>query len=175
MSSSTEDINMIRRRRDEDIVPRGYWNLFGPSPLTILDEMDRLFDDFRSGFENYMITPRTAGAEALRAPAVDLIDEGDSYRIQAEVPGIGKDNVNIEVTEKDVEISAEIREEKKEEDKESGYIRRERRYSRFYRRVPLPSSVKADEVEAELKDGILSISLPKQSPPETKTKKVKVK
>jgi len=166
---------LIRRRRDDDIVPRGYWNLFGPSPLTILDEMDRLFDDFSSGFENYRITPRTMGTEMLIAPAVDLIDEGENYRIHAEIPGIKKDDVNIEVTEKDVEISAEIKEEKQEEDKESGYIRRERRYSRFYRRVPLPSSVKADEVEAELKDGILSISLPKQSPPEIKTKKVKVK
>lgn len=166
---------MIRRRRDDEITPRDYWTPYSVSPLSMLDEMDRLFDDLRSGFENYMITPRQLSSDAMRTPAVDLIDDGKSYKLNAELPGIKKEDINIEVSENDVEISAETKEEKKEEDEKSGYIKRERRYSKFYRRVPLPEKVDSEKVEAEMKDGILTVRLPKVAPPEKKARKIGVK
>lgn len=164
---------MIRRRRNDELAPVDYW--WPPYTLGLLDEMDRLFDDFRSGFENSLMTPKQMSAEMLRAPAVDLIDEGKEYSLKAEMPGISKEDVSIEVGERDVQISAETKEETTQERKEGGYIRRERRYSKFYRRVPLPEAVQADKTSADLKDGILTVRLPKVSVPERKSKKVEVK
>jgi len=166
---------MIRRRRKEDLVPYDYWNRFFWSPWSMLDEMDRLFDDFRSGFENFLVLPRNIEARALRSPVVDLVDEGKEYRLMAEIPGIKKEDLNIEVTEKEIEITAETKVESKEEDESSGYLRRERRYSKFYRRIPVPASVNTDEISAELKDGVLTVRLPKRETPEEKAKKIKVK
>jgi len=166
---------MIRRRRSEGIVPRDYWDYFAMTPFSVRDEMDRLFDDFKSGFESFLISPKAAGIHVIRTPVVDLLDEGKEYKIHAEMPGINKEDLNIEVSEGEVEISAETKAEKKEEDKEAGYIRRERRYSKYYRRIPLPEAVKVENAEAELKDGILTITLPKILTPETKGKKIQVK
>lgn len=166
---------MIRRRRNEELVPRGYWGPFSSSPWGMLEEMDRLFDDLRAGFQNYMVPPRIDTAMSIRAPAVDLIDEGSEYKLLAEIPGVKKEDIKIELSEKDIEISAEVKLEEKEEDKEKGYIRRERRYSKFSRRIPLPDAIQTDKSEAELKDGVLTITLPKTTPSEKKVKKVQVK
>jgi len=164
---------MIRRRRDGELAPADYW--WTPYSLGLVDEMDRLFDDFRAGFENTLLSPRGFSAEALRAPAVDLIDEGGEYRLHAEMPGIRKEDLSIEVGEREIQISAETREERAEGGKEGGYIRRERRYSKFYRSVPLPEAVRSDGTSAELKDGILTVRLPKMAPPQKRPKKVEVK
>lgn len=170
-----EENDMIRRRREDELAPRDYWAPYDWSPLSMLDEMDKMFDDLRSGFENYLIVPGSFNAQAIKSPAVDLIDDGSAFRLNAEMPGIKKENVNLEVTENELEISAEMKEEKKEEDEKSGFIRHERRYSKFYRKVPMPQPIDSEKVEAELKDGVLTVKLPKISQPERKTKKVGVR
>jgi len=164
---------MIRRRKDNELVPADYWWM--PYSLGLSDEMDRLFDDFRTGFENTILAPRNLTAGSMRMPAVDLVDEGGKYRLHAEMPGVKKEDVSIEVGEREVQISAETKEESREEKKEGGYIRRERRYSKFYRSVPLPEAVQSDKTSAELKDGVLIVTLPKVSAPEKKSKKIEVK
>jgi len=167
---------MIRRRdRKQGMVPRDYLGSTWASPLTMLSDMDRVFDDFRSEWENLVFAPRSLATEMVRQPLVDLADNGKEYLVKAEIPGIKKEDLKIEVTQDNLEISGETDVEEKEEDKESGYIRRERRYSRFYRTLPLPENVLTDKVEAELKDGVLTVKLPKAAPPEKKTKKVPVK
>ena len=164
---------MIRRRRDNELAPADYW--WPPYSLGLVDDMDRLFDDFRAGFEHTLLTPRGTASEALRVPAVDLIDEGDSYKLHVEMPGIKKEDVGIEVGENDVRISAETNEDKTEEDVNGGYIRRERRYSKVYRSVPLPEAVRSEKVSAELKDGVLTLILPKLAEPQKRSRKVEVK
>jgi HSP20 family protein len=165
---------MIRRRRDDELVPEDYfWTPYGPNPLGILNEMDRLMEEFRSGFENAPSMPRPFGAQALRTPAVDLLDEGGDFRLMIEMPGIRREDVNIEVGEKDVQISAETKQE--EGGEEGGYIRRERRYSKIYRRIPLPEEVHTDGTSAEMKDGLLTIRLPKLSPQEKRPRKIEIK
>lgn len=167
---------MIRRRdKKEGMVPRDYWGQTWTSPWTMLNDMDRVFDDFRSEWENMFLAPRSPGTEMVRQPLVDLADNGKEYLVTAEIPGISKDDLRIEVAQDSLEISGETSVEEKEEDKETGYLRRERRYSRFYRALPLPENVLTDKVEAELKDGLLTITLPKAAPPERKSKKVPVK
>lgn len=167
---------MIRRRdRKEGMVPRDYWGQTWTSPWTMLNDMDRVFDDFRSEWEDLFLAPRSLATEMVRQPLVDLADNGKEYLVKAEIPGISKEDLKIEVTSDNLEISGETSVEEKEEDEETGYIRRERRYSRFHRALPLPENVLTEKVEAELKDGVLTVRLPKAAPPEKKTKKVSVK
>lgn len=167
---------MIRRRdKKEGMVPREYWGPTWTSPWTMLNDMDRVFDDFRSEWESLLLSPRSMTAESVRQPLVDLADNGSEYLVKAEIPGIKKEDLKIEVAQDNLEISGETSVEEKQEDKETGYIRRERRYSRFHRTLPLPENVLTDKVEAELKDGVLTVKLPKAAPPEKKTKKVPVK
>ena len=167
---------MIRRReKKEGLVPRGYWESTLANPMAVMSNMDRIFDDFRSEWESLFLPSRNFVSDLTRAPLVDLADNGKEYVVKAEVPGLNKDDLIIEVTENSVEISGETKAEEKEEDKSKGYIRRERRYSSFYRSLPLPESVLTDKVDAELKDGVLTVKLPKAAPPEKKTKKISVK
>ncbi len=167
---------MIRRKeRKEGLVPRDYWGSSWMNPMSVMADMDRLFDDFRSEWESTFLAPRTFARELVRQPLIDLADNGKEYTVKAEIPGINKEDLNIEVTENEIEISGETKSEEREEDKEKGFIRRERRYSKFYRSLPLPEAVLSEKAEAELKDGILTVKLPKAAPPEKKTKKVPVK
>lgn len=167
---------MIRRRdKKEGMVPRDQWGPMWASPWTMLNDMDRVFDDFRSEWENLILAPRSLATEMIRQPLVDLADNGKEYLVKAEIPGIKKEDLKIEVAQDSLEISGETSVEEKEEDEATGYIRRERRYSKFYRALPLPENVLTEKVEAELKDGVLTIKLPKAAPPEKKTKKVSVK
>ena len=167
---------MIRRRnRRDELAPRNVWGPLWSNPLAMLNDMDRLFDDFRTDWETMFLTPRTQQGEPIRQPLVDLVEEEKGFVLRAEIPGIDKDGLNIEVTETGIEISGESTAEREEEDKESGYVRRERHYARFHRSLPFPEKIVPDEVDAELKDGILTVKAPKAAPPERKTTKVSVK
>ncbi|HJX04419.1 MAG TPA: Hsp20/alpha crystallin family protein [Thermoplasmata archaeon] len=167
---------MIRRKdRKEALVPRDYWGPAWVNPSSLMADMDRIFDDFRSDWENLFIVPRSFAAEQVRQPLIDLADNGKEYVVKAEVPGLKKEDLNIEITENGIEISGETKSEENEEDKSGGYIRRERKYSSFFRSLPLPDAVLTDKADAELKDGVLTVKLPKAAPPEKKTKKVQVK
>lgn len=145
------------------------------SPMSLLNDMDRLFDEFRTDWENMFVAPRMGAADFVRAPLVDLADNGKEYVVKAEVPGINKEDVSIEVTENGLELSGQTKTEETEEDKERGYLRRERRYTKFYRSIPLPEAVVADKADAQLKDGLLVVKIPKAAPPEKQAKKVQVK
>lgn len=168
---------MIRRKEKKaegEIVPKDYWNSNWTNPMALMHDMDRLFDEFRSDWETMFMPPRQSATDLVRAPLVDLADKGKEYVVKAELPGVNKDDLDIQVTENSIEISAESKKEEKEE--REGYIRRERRYASFYRNIPLPDAILTDKAEADLKDGVLTIKLPKAAPlEEKKTKKLPVK
>jgi len=145
-------------------------------PYDIWAEMDQLFERMRAGFDELfwgssrMISPFTES----RMPTVDVADLGNRYEMVCELPGIPKDNIDIQVTPNSVEITA--KQETTEEDKQKNWIRRERISTSFHRYMELPEEVKTENVEAEMKDGILTIKLPKVEPkPEYKSTKVKIK
>ena len=167
---------MIRRKdKKEGMVPREYWSPTWASPWTMLNDMDRVFDDFKSEWESLMLSPQSMATGSVRQPLVDLVDNGKEYVVKAEIPGIKKEDLKIEVAQDSLEVSGETSVEEDQEDRETGYIRRERRYSKFYRAIPLPENVLTDKVEAELKAGGLTVKLPKEAPPGKKSKKVPVK
>jgi len=133
-------------------------------------EFDRVFEGFRSDFEDLLWPSARPLARAIsrmpaietRIPYVDLEDRGKDYLLAAEMPGFKKEDVEIHVTDDSVEINAATG--WKYDDKSKNYICKERACESFYRRVELPEGVNADKVEANLKDGVLEILLPKKTP-----------
>jgi HSP20 family protein len=110
----------------------------------------------------------------FRTPSTDISDYGGHYEVIAKMPGISKEDINIEVTPNSIEISANHEEDTEEQDK--NWLRRERSSTSFYRSFGLPEQVKSEKVDAEFKDGILMVHLPKIEPTtkhEEKTVKVK--
>lgn len=148
-------------------------------PGGLWSEMDRMFDDFKSGFDDLLWPWRhhrvyTAPLVDKRAPPLDVADQGDRYELNVEMPGVPKDAVNIEVTPTGIEISAEH--EETDEDSTKNWLRRERRCMSFYRALEFPEEVQPDDVDAEFQDGVLRVSLPKREPKKEHTpRKVKVK
>jgi len=148
-------------------------------PLDIWSEMDKMLDNFRTDFDELFwpwsgrTQPFTAMAQN-RTPPIDVADLGDRYEMHLELPGIPKDDINIEVTSNSIEISAKHEEDNEEKDK--NWLRRERSSMSFYRALELPEELVTNEVDAELQDGVLTIKLPKVEPkPKDKPKKIKIK
>ncbi len=102
-----------------------------------------------------------------------MIDEGKQFRVRVDVPGVKKNEINLNVTDNSVEISAEHKQEK--EEKKKNYLRKERREVSHYRTIPLSEKVVSGKVKAKLTDGVLTITLPKSKPtPVPKKKSVTV-
>ena len=109
-----------------------------------------------------------------KQPLMDIKDTGKELVIEAELPGIPKENIDIKLTENSIEICGEVKSEEKEE--KEGYYRQERSYSTCYRNIPLPSEVIPNKADAKLEDGVLHIKLPKKKPTtKEKAHKVNVK
>jgi len=136
-------------------------------------EMDSIFEDLDRTLDRFFGRPfRERKREGLRAPALDMRDLGDSYLIEAEIPGIDKDDIEIELRDDSMVIEAETTEETEEEGED--YLRRERGYRSFYRQLPVPEEVEEDEIRAELNQGILTIDLPKKETEVKEGKKIDI-
>jgi len=130
------------------------------------DRLDRFLDDpfFRLG--------RMAEDSGLGMwnPAVDLYEKDDYFMIKAELPGVDKNHINIDLKDRLLTLSGERTHDK--EVNEENYYRRERSYGKFQRTFTLPADVDSDQIKAEFKDGVLQIEIPK--PEEKKAKKVTI-
>lgn len=146
-------------------------------PYNPWTDMDQLFDQFRNNFEDLFWRPQSSFLTPLdsqRTPMMDVADLGDKYEMKVEIPGIPKESINIDVSSNSIEISA--RHETSEDEKNKNWLRRERSSMSFYRCVEFPDKIKPNTVEAEFKDGVLNLSLPKVEPTsEFKSTKVKIK
>ena len=105
-------------------------------------------------------------------PPVDIKETKDGYIINAELPGVAKDAINVDVKEDILSISAE-----RDSEKENGvsFQTAERRNGKFQRLFSLPQNVLTEQIEAGYKDGILSLVLPKREEKKERTKKIKVR
>lgn len=140
-------------------------------------EMDRWFDDLRNEFEQRFWGPVAPfgreGAPATRQPLVDLADNGREFVLTAELPGVKKEDLDIQVTPEGIEIGAEAQREREETGNDYAY--RERSYSSFRRVLPFPEEVLPDRVAAKLTDGVLEVRLPKkESTPKREPMKVRI-
>ena len=105
------------------------------------------------------------------APAVDIQESGTEYLIKVELPEMKKEDVKVEVLDGVLTIEGERTQEKEEPGKKFHKV--ERSYGKFVRQFALPTEVEAAKVQAEYKDGVLNVHLPKTS--ETKPKTIQVK
>jgi HSP20 family protein len=138
-------------------------------------ELDRVFDNFRRDFERTMTSFPAINLPSMSVSSVscDVLDEGDHYIINAELPGVTKEDVKLNVSDNNVEISAEHKEEK--EEKKKNYVRKERRSFSYHRSLPLPEKVDSAKTIAKLNNGILSIEIPKINPtPKPKSKDIPI-
>ncbi|MCR4336362.1 MAG: Hsp20/alpha crystallin family protein [Candidatus Omnitrophica bacterium] len=130
-------------------------------------EMNRLFDVT-------LQRPLKAGnGGPFMAPAVDIVDEKDQIRVKADLPGMKKEEIEVDLENDILTIKGEKKEER--EIKEKDFLRSERYYGAFHRAFSLPSSVDASKVNAVYKDGVLEITLPKKEGAKPKQIKVDIK
>jgi HSP20 family protein len=127
------------------------------------EEMDRLYGDFgfgralASGFGREF--DRLADLEAsLWSPQVEAFEREGKLIVRADLPGLTKDDINVDITDDAIKIRGERRQEK--EENEEGYYRSERSYGSFYREIPLPNGVNGDEANATFRNGVLEITMP---------------
>lgn len=108
---------------------------------------------------------------SLWKPAVELTEHEGNYIVKAEIPGVNKEDIDVEIGENNIGIKAEIKE--KHEEKGENIYRSEFRYGKFVRHIPLPSEIDNSQAKAEYKDGILTITVPKSQEEQKKIKKIK--
>ena len=152
-----------------------------PSPFARMhrfaEEMDRLFDDFRlrtSALFPRLDLPWERGASRSTdwLPAVEVSERGGKLVIRADLPGLSKDDVKVELREDALSIHGERRHER--EEKRKGVYRSERAYGSFYREVPLPDGIDPGQAKATFKNGVLEVILPSPRRPEPKGRRLPV-
>ena len=149
--------------------PSGSW--LSTNPFALMDrmteEMDNLFDRV---FRDVGLAPRdrmahnllTSGGRDLSwMPRIETVQKGDQYIVRAELPGLKKDDVQVDLGENALTIRGERREEHEEE--RQGYFHSEREYGQFYRTVPLPDGDIAESAKASFRNGVLEVTM--QAPP----------
>ena len=135
------------------------------------ERMYRIFGEIEPSFMERKMLPATGGELATVEPFVDVIDKGDKVVVAADVPGVEKEDLSVNISGDRLEISAERK--KEAEEKKEGYVRRERTYTSYYRSIPLPTEVDGDKADATFENGVLEISMPKVKAIEKKKIKVK--
>jgi len=129
------------------------------------------FDSFNNFIESFFNTDFFPQIQNVNQMKVDIKEQDNKYILEAELPGVNKDEITVELRDDMLTISVQ-RDERIEETKEN-YIRRERRYGSQSRSFYL-ENVKAEEIKANFENGILSISLPKKEVKANKTRKIDI-
>lgn len=141
------------------------------SPLAGLrSEIDRLFEDFMSWSP---LRGTRLGLVRAFEPLADFIEKDDAYEIDLDVPGLQKDNIEIALSDGGLMVRCNVEEEKTEETGE--YVLCERHHETFARSFELPSGVDTDKIDANLKDGVLTIMLPKTPEAQKQSRRIEVK
>jgi HSP20 family protein len=144
---------------------RGPADIFNVNPFTFMkrmsDDMERLFS---SNWPGWGATESTSWS-----PNIEVTEREGQLRVYADLPGLNKEDVKVEVTPEGLVIQGERKRE--HEEHEQGYHRSERSYGAFYRRIPLPESAKVDQARAEFHNGVLEVSIPV---PEERQKRVTI-
>ena len=165
LTGSTQNAGQTGLSRRDEFLP----SIFGGSPFQMMrrfrDEMDRLFENFGFGRSlmpsfGHDLFSRSFGdfGENVWSPQVEMFEQGGKLVVRADLPGLKKDEVNVEVTDDALTISGERRTENEEQGE--GFYHSERSYGSFFRRIPLPEGVNAEDADASFNNGVLEIKMP---------------
>lgn len=132
------------------------------------EEMDRLFEDFGFGgsgllspsFSRSFLSPGFGreSESAMWSPQAEVFQRGDQLVIRADLPGMTKDDINVDIEDDQIIIRGERRNER--EQNEQGFYHTERSYGSFYRSIPLPQGIDAEQANAAFNNGVLEITMP---------------
>lgn len=158
----TEQRGLQRPGRRE--LAREPFDVFGSGPFSLMrrmqEDMDRLFGSFGFGREWPSVFGERERGEWW--PAIDAFQRGNEFVVRADVPGLKREDLAVEIGEDAITISGERKHE--EEEEREGLYRRERAYGRFSRVIPLPEGAVADSAKANFRDGVLEVTV--QAPSE---------
>ncbi|HJU18098.1 MAG TPA: Hsp20/alpha crystallin family protein [Stellaceae bacterium] len=144
-------------------------------------EMDRMFDQLwrgfglpsmRRGFESEPFW-RGEGGFGASMPAVDVAEDDKAYHITAELPGLNEKDIEVNLSDDILTICGEKRDEQEQKDK--NYHFSERRYGSFRRSFAVPQGIDRDKIEANFRNGVLALTLPKTQDAMQQQKKIEVK
>lgn len=143
------------------------------SPFVSLQrEIDRLFEDFTRGFPSFANMPSLATTKSdLVLPSMDVTETDKEIEITAELPGLEEKDVQINVADNMLTIRGEKKAEKEEKDKNYRLV--ERSYGSFERTLQLPDGVNLDAIKANISKGVLTVTVPKPAPAQSKSIEVK--
>jgi HSP20 family protein len=158
-ATTKETHKTFQSKGNEDIGER-----LAATPFTFMrrfsEEMDRLFGDV--GFGADWLAPVLGKASELApglwSPQVEVVERGNKLVFRADLPGLTKDDVDVELSDEGITIQGERTRESTDE--RDGYYRSERKYGKFYRRIPLPEGVDPDDAKATFNNGVLEITMP---------------
>jgi HSP20 family protein len=159
------------------------WDPAFASPFEFMDrmseEIDRWFDratraigSSRSGSSSHGLFGSHA-REGLWFPRVEAFQKGDVFIVRADLPGLKKEDLEVDLTDDAVTIRGERRDEHQEQ--REGYWRSEREYGQFHRTIPLPEGVIAESAKATFRDGVLEISMQAAPPEANRGRRLEVK
>ena len=117
------------------------------------------FNDF---FNDSWITPQFHST----SPAINVSEDDKGYKVEIAAPGMTKEDFNVSISDGDIVIAMEKKNENKDENKDKKYIRREFCYSKYEQRLALPDNVEKQNITAQMTDGVLYIDIPKMTPEE---------
>lgn len=139
------------------------------APLRRLrSELDRIFEDV---FPDGWTSGEGENGSRVWTPRMDLSETETEYLAKMDLPGLAKDDVSVKVENRKLIVSGERKEELRDEGE--NFLRIERSYGSFYRSFPLPENAKSNAIDAEIKNGVLMVHIPKSEKEKVKTVKVK--
>ena len=153
----------------------------------ILREPELYFDSIHNELNNFLrdtvLHPAFSHQLSMKKvstwrPAVEIKQTDNEYKVKVQLPGVKKEDIDIELDNDFMTITAEIEEEKEEKEqkeKNARYHTCEFRYGKYKRTISFDQPIKIDDTVADYKNGVLVITLPKQKILETKTKKIEIR
>jgi len=157
-----------------DMIPSHQRSLvrFGADPMTSLRKaMDRWFEDFNNDFEENNPFNMSTSLQTFM-PRLDLEEKDDKIILTAEVPGLTEKDVQVEVNKEYLSLKGEKK--STHDDKYNNGYFSERSYGSFERTIRLPSGIIRDKIDAAVKNGVLTVTLPKSSEAKKDVKKIQV-
>ena len=140
----------------------------------ISEEMDRLFEDvgFGSNYLGWPFSPRGELNSFAWSPQIETFRRDSQFVLRADLPGMKKEDLKVSVDDKCLVIQGERKKEWSSDQESSGGYRSERSYGSFYRCVPLPQGVQAENVSATFRDGVLEVEMP--APEQKQARRVEI-